>query len=107
MRIEADDWATVQKILKCLLCITTDYGVESSSSSVPTIDANTLYTHWREDTQILDDSFQPDDLPGPAFQEPHKDVSFGSAMRVPGIEHLLHNAFDQIMDHLHLFKEWF
>ena len=107
MRTEADDWATVQKILKCMLCITTDYCVESSLYSVPTIDANTLYTDWREDTQILDDSFQPDDLPGPAFQEPHKDVSLGSALRVPGIEHLLHNALDQIMDHLHFFKEWF
>ena len=55
----------------------------------------------------MDDSF--DHLCGdfPAFQDQHKDVSLGSALRVPGIEHLLHNALDQIMDHLHFFKEWF
>ena len=104
LRIEADDWSVVQKITQSMLCLTTDYGGEASLGSVPSMDANTLYTHWREDGGVVDDSAIND---VEQVLDSPKDVSLSNTQRVPGIELMLLNALDQVTDLLHGFDGWF
>ena len=87
------------KLLRRVLCVTTDFGTESGLSRVPHIDPNQIWPHWIEEADMVDDSeFVP--MPETPL------VSFDSSMAVPGTEHICHNVFRHVSGHLSKFQPW-
>ena len=103
LHIEAFTWAMVRALVRCCVCLTTDYGTESEIGIVPAFDPRQLSTAWSESC-IVDDSADNVDLSS-FFDD--ATISFSEVFRIPGTDHIIHNALDQVTDHLVGFKEWF
>ena len=98
-RVEVRRWMMLAKLLRRVLCVTTDFGTESGLSRVPHIDPNQLWPHWIEEADMVDDSeFAP--MPETPL------VSFDSSMAVPWTEHICHNVFKHVTKHLSKFQPW-
>ena len=106
-RIETANWRQLARVLLRVFSITTDFGTESAIASVPKLDPNPLWSHWRED-ELVDDGngeFADDDtLPLPP-QQPTV-LSFDEALPTPGTVHICHNAVKHVMNHMPHFKPW-
>ena len=105
LRVEADCWELVQSFCKSVVGMTTDFGVESYLQQVPRVDANELFYHWREGTELIDDV--PEALPSRGSR-PSRDawISFEQSLPVSGIMHVIHNCLTDIGTALPDYDEW-
>ena len=103
LRIEAVSWEMVRALALLCVNLTTDYGTESEIGIVPAFDPRGLSAAW-SGTAIVDDSVGDDVLPGLLES---LTISFSRAFRIPGTDHIIHNALDQVAQHLSHFKEWY
>lgn len=106
-KVEARQWQILARLLRHVLCLTTDFGTESGLSRVPHLDPRQLWPHWNEETEmeITDDGGV--DGVSELVQMPEAPLlSFDQSMAVPGTEHICHNVFRHVTQHLSQFKDW-
>ena len=123
LRLEAHNWAMVQRISMRIVSITTDYGTEMLLHQIPPVDAGEVHPHWRE--VVSDPHGMVDDLPAEATEfvddlpdmqaaaEPQQEpeaanalISLESSLPIPGCMHVLHNALDEMCSTLPDFQDW-
>ena len=106
-RVETANWRQLARVLLRVFSITTDFGTESMLASVPKLDPNPLFPHWRESCELVDDGDGGDDSETvlPQLQEVPV-LSFDEALPTPGTEHICHNAIKHVTDHMLYFKPW-
>ena len=99
LRLMADSWDMLKHILKSLVCMTSDLGVESDLPRVE-FDCAKLFPHWAHDVQ--DESpFGDVHLRGDsAF------IGFTFGLAAPGTEHICHNMQQQVVQQMKHFKPW-
>lgn len=101
--IEAYDWDMVRCLVLLCICLCTDYGTEAEIGIVPGFDPRGLSAAWNE-RSIVDDVADDDVIQGLGDELL---ISFARAFRIPGTDHIIHNALDQVTDHLQGFAEWY
>ena len=104
LRIEADGWEMVAALVLICACLTTDYGTESEIGIVPALDPRRIICSAWSGRGTVDDTADNRDRLDTAADIL---ISFARAFRIPGTDHIFHNALDQVTDHLPSFKDWY
>ena len=98
--------------------VVTDFGPEGKLQTVPADEPNYLFDQWNErDPHRLEvdepagateenESCPMDDDGMEPFQPAPETLSFHRAVRVPGLEHMLHNSEEQVLKGLEGFPKW-
>ena len=105
-RLEANSWNDVRRIAERMVTITTDYGTESGIQQVPLLDGSVLHPHWRDVSELIDDSADLEAETAFPSCPPSSYVSFERALPIPGVMHMLHNALDDMTESLPDFAYW-
>ena len=136
LRIKCYDWRMVESLLKSMVAITTDYGVESKLQTVPSFSANQVISMWNGlevhpndwlvgrsilskeavQAEFEVNEFEEDgdndydeifsDCEVDHFVPPETFLPFQESIRVPGVEHLTQNALEAACNKLDNWDGW-